>query len=251
MWLFSLLFSSNIAFGNISIMIVNVAMSQVFRAMTPIAVILLQQLLVLSTARKQHQVLSKRLLVSVVVLVVGVALAVTTNVDASTSSVIVLGIGVMLSALKNIVSHWYFTSRMHPLEMLRSVAFPSAIILICTSVLTGEMNRMVNDFVYDKPLSQWELLGIAIGLLLSCGCAFMLNILSFLANKSTSPLTMTIGGNIKQMILVLLSIIFENASVGSLNAIGLVVFFIGLLAFSFVKYSESVRNKVEKNAKAM
>jgi hypothetical protein len=65
--------------------------------------------------------------------------------------------------------------------------------------------------------------------------AFVLNIASFSANKNTGALTMTVCGNVKQCLTVLLGIIVFGVRVGWLNGLGMVVTLGGAAWYSFIE----------------
>ena len=51
--------------------------------------------------------------------------------------------------------------------------------------------------------------------------AFFLNVVSFTANKKTSALTMTVAGNVKQVLSIILAVIIFNLSISVVNAFGI------------------------------
>ena len=65
--------------------------------------------------------------------------------------------------------------------------------------------------------------------------AFCLNVSSFTTNKLVGALTMTVCGNVKLCITIILGVVLFNVKVGSLNAAGLFVTTCGAAAYSFVE----------------
>ena len=69
-------------------------------------------------------------------------------------------------------------------------------------------------------------------------CAFALNWTNMMANKYTSPLTMSVTANVKQVVLVALSIFFFSVPVNLYNGVGITIALIGMAYYSYVKYEE-------------
>lgn len=76
-----------------------------------------------------------------------------------------------------------------------------------------------SDFVLDRSL--------IIKLLLNGLIAFGLNVVSFTANKNTSALTMTVAANIKQVMTIVLAILFFNLRVNLTNSFGIFLTLLG------------------------
>ena len=60
-------------------------------------------------------------------------------------------------------------------------------------------------------------------LVLNGAIAFALNVISFTANKKTGALTMTVAANVKQILTIVLSIMFWGLKVSSVNAFGILL----------------------------
>ncbi len=65
--------------------------------------------------------------------------------------------------------------------------------------------------------------------------AFALNIASFSTNRQTGALTMTVCGNVKQSLTVLLGIVMFGVKVGMANGIGMLVALVGTAWYSAVE----------------
>jgi len=64
--------------------------------------------------------------------------------------------------------------------------------------------------------------------------AFFLNVSSFSANKNTGALTMTVCGNVKQCLTILLGILLFGVRVGWLNGLGMGITLVGAAWYSVI-----------------
>jgi len=87
----------------------------------------------------------------------------------------------------------------------------------------------------------------AIHLVLLTGVlSFSLNILSFTANKVTSPLTLTVSANLKQALLIILGPIVFGTPISSLGVVGTICVIIGSGRYSYVGYTEQQQQQKEQ-----
>ena len=104
-----------------------------------------------------------------------------------------------------------------PLETLLRMS-PLAFLQAATcALLSGE----ISDFRAHHPEGPSRMMLLALagnGLL-----AFCLNVSSFSTNKVAGALTMTVCGNIKQCLTVLLGIVLFGVKVGFLNGLGMLI----------------------------
>jgi uncharacterized membrane protein len=64
--------------------------------------------------------------------------------------------------------------------------------------------------------------------------AWLLNVTNFYTNQKTSPVTLTVGGNVKQILTILLSIVIFDTQISLTGALGIAVTVVGAMAYSFV-----------------
>jgi len=125
-----------------------------------------------------------------------------------------------------------------PLETLLRMSPLAFVQAIVCAMLSGELS----EFRRNNPEGPSRMMLLALagnGFL-----AFMLNVSSFSTNKVAGALTMTVCGNIKQCLTVLLGIVLFGVKVGFLNGLGMAVALCGAGWYSMVE----LRSKGAKKA---
>jgi drug/metabolite transporter (DMT)-like permease len=112
-----------------------------------------------------------------------------------------------------------FLMRMSPLAALQALACATV-----TGEVTGFMKHMASEEV--------SLIPTALTLGSNGFLAFLLNIASFNTNKLAGALTMTVCGNLKQIMTVALGIVIFNVHIDFLNGLGMLVTLAGAGLFS-------------------
>lgn len=133
-------------------------------------------------------------------------------------------LGAILASVKTIVTNRIQVGRLklNPLDLLFRMSPLAFIQCIVYAYLTGELEQ-VRTFVFTNTSNQQ----LGLGLLLNGVIAFGLNIVSFTANKKTSALTMTVAGNIKQVLSIILSIIIFDYVINQMNMFGILLTLVG------------------------
>ncbi|KAL9652126.1 hypothetical protein ABK040_008786 [Willaertia magna] len=244
--IFSILFVLNIAFGNMSVKVVNLLLSQVFRSSMPIFIMITSILLHVGKPP------SLQIVLSVLPIIVGVYFACLPNDSGSNSkatqhhhdggddeehfislkSLLILFAGNVLCSLKTTLTNKYLNQyNLHPMLLLNRLSFYSSFLMFLFAYLIGEVTDLIqNDFIYDLK---------TIGFISSTGLiAFLLNYFNFKANVSTSPLTMSIVGLVQQVLTVYFSTIIFNTPLGIINVIGIVLTVLGSCLYTFIKFRE-------------
>jgi hypothetical protein len=74
-----------------------------------------------------------------------------------------------------------------------------------------------------------------LALLVNAAAAFLLNIVGFQANKMAGALTITVCGNVKQALTIMLGIVLFHVQVGFVNALGTLITIVGAAWYSYVE----------------
>lgn len=241
--LFSFLYAMNIAVSNLSLSYVSLALHQIVRSATPIFTVGLDYMVRSKNCTRWE-------MLSLLPVIVGIILATlkpsapANDVRADNMVSYAYGItmtifGVALSALKGIVTNAMLSGpqRYDPLELIWKTAILSSGQCLFFGVTSGELNGIYNLF-HGSP-APWSIAG---QVFVNGTLAFFLNWVSFTANAKTSALSMTVAGNVKQALLIILAIYIFNTHISSLNFLGIVITVAGGCWYSILKYRNQVEN---------
>ncbi|KAI8086024.1 triose-phosphate transporter family-domain-containing protein [Halteromyces radiatus] len=230
MLMFSVLYTINIAISNVSLSLVSVAFHQVIRAMTPVFTVIISIVFL----QKSY---SKMIYLSLLPVVLGVAFATIGEYDYTVIGFLLTVLGTVLAAVKTIVTNRVQVGRLklHPLDLLLRMSPLAFVQCVFYAYVTGELER-VREFSSTNMTYH-----LASGLLINGILAFALNIVSFTANKKTSALTMTVAGNVKQVLSIILAVIIFNLNINMTNAFGIALTLFGGAWYGNVEMSEKAK----------
>lgn len=279
-WAFSVLFTLNIAIGNVSLQHVSVNFNQVLRSLVPVFTLWFSLLLgsgaKISVARRR----------SVWPVVLGVAMAAFGDRMSVTVAGFVYTLAcVVLASLKVVVSSELLTgsgtaatgttststttgsdgsstgngvglllrqyTKMHPVRLLQLMAPLALAQCVALSVLTGEAAQLGRQWSTDlNPFlthtvnggGGWNGRPVAV-LLLSGVLAFSLNICALQAYKLTSALTCCIAAAVKQVLMIVVGTALFRTPITRLNGAGIAVVLIGSAYYSYVSMVVDVVDK--------
>jgi drug/metabolite transporter (DMT)-like permease len=167
---------------------------------------------------------------AVIPIVMGVVLTFYGDVSFTATGAFYTLLCVLLAAMKSVAAGELLTGdlKLHEIDLLSKMA-PLALIQIgSVALLTGEVGEII---------SRWDELSVTAApqvVLLSGLLSFTLNVSSFIANKVTSALTLSIAANVKQVLIVTFATAYFGDTIGILNGVGIATVIGGSFLYGYI-----------------
>lgn len=223
----SALFTANILVSNYSLQWVSVSLMQVIRATIP--GITMGLTFLLFQTRYPTPVVR-----TVILICLSVMLATYGEVDLHLVGTLVAFGGCALSALKSVMTKRYLSTTVHPLELLAKMSMMAFFQMAFLAWLVGDFEPWMR---FDSGYWNTELILV---LLINGAMAFALNYSNFMFTKTTSALTVTVAGNVKNILTIFLSILTFHHPLSPLNLAGTLVTMALAFYYSYLEYSSKV-----------
>lgn len=273
---YSTLYAANIAISNASLRLVSVPFHQIIRSTCPIFTLVLGFIFL---ANKKSQRSSS--LFALIPIVLGAAFACFGDVNATTFGFILTVLGTFLAALKTVVTNvlqgghkeikenqdlnhefeqqqptslqkWQSSIQRHAfhytaLELLEVMSPLACVQCLLASQISGELRQVYIRFTEKTFQDQfnWFLLLLLFG---NGFTAFLLNIISFKTNKIAGPLTMTVVGNLKQVVTILLAFQLFHLHVQTINIFGIFIALFGTAWYGIAELNSKRLTRITSKA---
>ncbi|KAK5105760.1 hypothetical protein LTR62_002180 [Meristemomyces frigidus] len=222
---FSGLFALNIAMSNVSLAAVSIPLHQIMRSTCPVVTIAIYWLVYKRSYPRETYL-------SMVPLIVGVSIATAGDYYCTLSGFLLTATGVLLAAMKTIATN-RLVGNFSPMEVLLYMSPLAAAQCVAYAFVTGEVHQVRMELAANTFRTlDWTFF---LGLLINACMAFALNIVSFQTNKVAGALTISVCGNVKQALTIMLGVILFSVPMGPLNALGMLITVAGAAWFSKVE----------------
>lgn len=213
------------AISNVSLALVSVPFHQVLRSTCPVATILIYKVV-------YGRSYSRSTYLSMVPLIIGVGLATFGDYYFNLIGFTLTLLGVVLAAIKTVATNRLMTGSLalSAMEVLFRMTPLAAIQCLFYAAASGELAGLrttIAEGVFDN--------SFLFALFCNGLMAFSLNIVSFQTNKVAGALTVSVCGNLKQCLTILLGIVLFAVKVTPLNGIGMLITVAGAAWYSKVE----------------
>ncbi|ORY52901.1 TPT-domain-containing protein, partial [Rhizoclosmatium globosum] len=222
--LFSFLYTANIAFSTISMSMVSLAFHQIVRSMNPVVTLGMEFLFL----GKWRQGVPSDIVSSLGVIIFGVGLATLGDYEFTLAGFLMTFLGTILSALKGITTHTLLAGnglQFHPIELIWRMSGLSFLQCLYMSYTNGEVDRFL---FWLNPT--WLYVALAVNGIM----AFFVNYVSFSANKKVGALSIAVAGNVKQVMILVISVWVFGFSIALVNGCGIFMTLVGGAWYSMI-----------------
>ncbi|CAN0361859.1 unnamed protein product [Pylaiella littoralis] len=227
----------NVLVGRANIAVPTTFDQQIIQAIGPVLVLLI-------ATRIFKRSVSRARKVAVVPIVIGVAMTWYSEMEVSRSAIAVSVVCIVLNAIKVVINSEILTgeSKVAPLHLLSRLAPMTLIQVAAFALLRGEVAGMVGQ--WREILTGWAPHVIA----LTGFASFVMTVLSMHATTFATPLTVSVMGTLKQILVVAFSVLRMKRAVSRLNVLGLLFVLAGAVRYAVVSRREKKQREQRRGA---
>ena len=202
---------------------------QVLRSTCPVATILIYKVV-------YQRSYSQATYLSMIPLIIGVGLATFGDYYFTLIGFLLTLLGVFLAAIKTVATNRLMTGSLalSAMEVLFRMTPLAAIQCLFYAFASGELHLLANSWYAPPEESVWTM-SFLFAIICNGIMAFSLNIVSFQTNKVAGALTVSVCGNLKQSLTILLGIVLFAVKVTPLNGVGMLITVLGAAWYSKVE----------------
>jgi len=228
--LLSLLFVTNISCNNASLVHLSLSVNQIVKSCVPLPTMILSVAFE-RDANGQPKTYSRGVIFSLLITVLGSVLAVYGNPEASPFGLALVILSTLAVALWSVMSAMLLgpDSGLNAISLTWYASVISFVLLFILWACSSE-REAATAYLSSRPGDA------ALIILLGSSTAFVYNLVHFALIKVTSALTSAVAGNLKILLIIILSMIFFEKQVTILNYSGFAVFLVGVFAYSTFTY---------------
>jgi len=219
----AVVFCVNIVLGNVSLRFIPISFMQTIKSSVPVFTVLIQGIFL-------KKVFENRVYLSLIPVVGGVGLASFTEASFNMVGFLCAVFASVTTAVQAVLMSLLLASgmkKMDPINLLFYMA-PISFAILLPFVCFFELNSIRTEWIYYGELEPilWLFVGGAV--------AFALNYSSFVVSSVVSTLTMTVSGNAKAVINIVVSVIIFGNPITFMNWIGCLVAIAGVMWYQFI-----------------
>mmetsp|Transcript_10524 Transcript_10524/g.20207 ORF Transcript_10524/g.20207 Transcript_10524/m.20207 type:complete len:358 (-) Transcript_10524:206-1279(-) len=232
-------FCLNIGLNNISLLFCTLALNQLIRSFSPVAVAIASYFIEGRTYSYPKQA-------TLALLVLGICLGVSSSPDFEMLGFLICAASVVGSTLQVVLTGYFMGGQkvtLHVFDILLYTAIPCILFLVPLAYATGD---------FPKTLAAIEDHGVGrfTGLVCAGGAmAFSYNIITILLIKYTSSVYYAVAGGFKVCIVIGSSFIFFDQQLSMLSLVGIIISCFAFVGNSYLTFKEKQQAKEKAKAK--
>lgn len=220
----SIVFTTNVIFGNISLSLCSVSYVQIVRSIIPFITMVLT-CIIFKTQVTIHQI------ISCAIVCAGVMLTCYGEINLTLWGSIAVLIGCLLSSFKTVFLKYLLNGdyAIKSADLWVRMSPISSIETFIIAYFTKEPDQLLKS---EKSFLTFRTLGI---IFLCSFLAYFMNMANILATNYSNPLTIKIAGCVKQILTIIVSIIVFKKKITFINASGMAITIVGSIYYSLIK----------------